>query len=36
MKDDFGIGALFMLGIAVVVIAMGWYVGAKLGKRVAG
>lgn len=37
MKDSFGLaGALFMVAIVVAVIAIGWYVGANVGKRVAG
>lgn len=36
MRGDFGIASLLMLFVVVAVFAMGWYVGSKIGKRVAG
>jgi len=35
MRSDFGIASLLMLFVVVAVFAMGWYVGSKIGKKVA-
>jgi hypothetical protein len=36
MKGDLGLGSMLMLFVIVAVFAMGWFVGARIGKQIAG